>query len=217
MNRTWFAGLLTALSLAVVGCGQQQQAIDSNITVFHELPASVNGKTVAVVAHPPELNDSLEFKAYRPFVEKYLMQAGFEIVSRDNADYVALFSFGFDRRGSAQLASLSVSNDLGDAPVYVQSPMAGSRFDSVERRHASGGNGVYARNVSIDLVAATAGDPNPNKAIFKAHAVTMGACAGKPEVVHKMVAAIFEGFPGRSGATRIVQLPADANCRVSRL
>lgn len=229
MNKSWWAGFLAVVVLALGGCGQQ--AIDSNITVFHELPPSVAGKTVAVVAFPPELNDSLEFKAYRPLVEKYLMESGFEIASRDNADYVALFNFGFDRRAPAQIASLEMFKDVGDAVGYrpvsfdavagldpagharPPSSFSTKRFETVAHANRAPNSGVYARSVAIDLVASSSQASGRGGKIYAARAVTVGSCVGKPEVVHKMVAAIFEGFPGRSGSTRMVRLPTDGNCR----
>ena len=227
MTRTSWAGLLMAVVLALGGCGQR--VIDSNVTVFHSLPASVDGKTVAVVAFPPELNDSIEFKTYRPVVERHLIEAGFEIVSRDNAEYIALFSFGSALGAPGQIASLAVANDVDGAVGYRpaevsasdgatrQSPFSISRFETVEHRRGSGSDAVYARNVALDLVPGPSFGSDEGRKVYKARAVSIGSCAGTPEMVKNMVAAIFEGFPGRSGTSRVVRMPAGAACRGSRL
>lgn len=210
------------------GCAPR--AIDTDITVFHQTHHAIVGDKVAVVGYPAERNDSLEFKAYRPFVEKHLLDAGFEIVGRDSADYIVLFAFGVHRDAAGQFASLSGSAQSdtqspyrrissapadpgvspGAADTATPDPLAA--VEAAQPAEGAGGDGAPSRNVAIEVVEAAslrAGNP---VVIFEAHAVSNAACDADAPYVQEMVKAIFAHLPGQAPRPEAAKAPVRLAC-----
>lgn len=214
MVKGWLVGVLVAVSAVLDGCAPR--VIDADITVFHQAHRAIEGNKVAVVGYPAERNDSLEFKAYRPFVEKHLLDAGFEVVGRDSADYIVLFAFGVHRDAAGQFASLSgaaqsaaqspyrrISSALSDPEVSpgatdTETPDPPATDEAVQPAGRAGGDGAPSRNVAIEIVEAAslrAGNP---VVIFEAHAVGNAACDADAPYIQAMVRAIFAHLPGQA-------------------
>ena len=103
---------MTTLFVAVIAMGGCTE-IRTNRTVFHSLPESVQGKTIAVVGYPEGRNHSLEFLSYKSLIEQKFQMNGFSVRENlDDAEYVALISYGIDEGTTA--------TQTGSEPVYGQ-------------------------------------------------------------------------------------------------
>lgn len=101
--------LLVPVSAILIGASACTPMVQSNVTAFHHLsPNSVKGRTLAVLPHSGERQQSLEFASYRKVLEGRFAQQGFVIADKpEGADAIAFVSFGIDG-GTTQTTTMTM-------------------------------------------------------------------------------------------------------------
>lgn len=203
------AFMLLAVAVILAACGTP--AIDANVTAFYTPEVrTIASKTIAVRAQPAALEASLEFKSYRPKIERKLRLVGFDISKpSDDPDFIANVSYGID--GREQRSSTSSDPYFGSVGVGV----------GVGRAPFYGGYGrtyntqtweEYSRFIAIDIVTEnTANSENPTR-IYEGRVQSVGKCPTLAGVFDGVLEAMFEGFPGVNGKTTFISIPWDGSC-----
>ena len=86
--------------------------VHSNVQTFSNLPMDYNGKRVAVLGYPEEIDKSLEWSSYKPTFEKKFQKQGFVMSDAENADYIAFVTYG--------ISAPKTSTHIGSVPIYGQ-------------------------------------------------------------------------------------------------
>lgn len=86
--------------------------VQANVQSFSNLPQAYAGKKVAVLGYPKETKDSLEWKSYKPAFEAQFAKQGFIVTDEDNADYIALVTYG--------IGEPKTTTQVGSIPQYCQ-------------------------------------------------------------------------------------------------
>ncbi len=213
--------ILLILAVSLSGCAgvSQQSRIISNISSFSELPKTLVGKSIHLLAYPAEKNDSLEWKSYRKIFESGFEKSGFTITKLDSADYVAFISYGINDGTTTQ--------DTYSTPVYG-STGGGTTYHSGTVSSSGGGYGSYSgtsysmptygvvgsttstttgekftRNIAIDIVdRKTMKNKKPVK-VYEGRVRSAGTCSIFNQVIDEMVEGFFLKFPKGSGKVTV--------------
>jgi len=218
--------ILLILAVSVVGCQTAgTPLLYANISSFSELPKALVGKSIHLLAHPEQKNDTLEWKSYRKIFESGFRKSGFTITELASADYVAFISYGIDGG--------KVTQDTVTTPVYG-STGGGTTYHSGTVSSYGGGYGSYSgtsysmptfgvvgsstsiisgerfrRNIAIDIVdRKTLKSEKPMK-LYEGRVRSAGSCSQMNQVMDEMVQGFFQKFPNGSGK---VVIPSVADC-----
>lgn len=221
---------MNALFVAVIvigGCASPE--FQTNRTVFHSLPESTQGKTIAIVGYPEERNHSLEFRSYKLLIEQKFRTFGFSVREKvDDAEYVALISYGIDAG--------TTTTQTGSVPMYGQTGGGSTYHSGTVNTYGSGGYGygsysgtsytmptygivgsqsysynitTYNRNLAMDIVRTkTLNSKYPEK-IYEARLTSKGICGQILQVMDEFIEALFEGFPGKSGEAKNIVISGE--------
>ena len=217
--------ILLVLAMSIAGCQTATLQVQANISSFSELPKVLVGKSIHLLAHPEQKNDTLEWKSYRKIFESGFRKSGFTITELASADYVAFISYGID--------SGKITQDTVTTPVYG-STGGGTTYHSGTVSTYGGGYGSYSgtsysmptygvvgsstsvisrelfrRNIAIDIVdRKTLKSEKPMK-LYEGRVRSAGSCSQMNQVMDEMVQGFFQKFPNGSGK---VVIPAVADC-----
>lgn len=192
MTRFVLASLSAALLLS--GCAQTYVSPVSVTRFLGPVPARLGMGPIAVRAAPGIAN-SLEFAAYRQAVAAELTRLGYQVVAGEQA---------------AQVAELRVERAV-DQPGRRRNPVS---------LGAGGSTGSYGSGVGLGIGIDLSGPP-PAVADNRMGVIIRDGASGQPlwegradfsasanskygsaqAAAAKMAAALFAGFPGRSGET----------------
>ena len=211
--------ILLILAVSIAGCQTVKPFIEANISSFSELPKALVGKSIYLLAHPQEKNDTLEWKSYRKIFESGFRKSGFTITELASADYVAFISYGIDGG--------KVTQDTVTTPVYG-STGGGTTYHSGTVSSYGGGYGSYSgtsysmptygvvgsstsivsgeqfsRNIAIDIVdRKTLKSEKPVK-VYEGRVRSAGTCSQMNQVIDELVQGFFQKFPNGSGAVTV--------------
>ena len=212
---------LLILVVSISGCTTPPGFVIANISSFSELPKVLVGKSIHLLAHPEEKNDTLEWKSYRKIFESGFRKSGFTITELASADYVAFISYGID--------SGKITQDTVTTPVYG-STGGGNTYHSGTVSSYGGGYGSYSgtsysmptygvvgsstsiisgelfrRNIAIDIVdRKTLKSEKPVK-VYEGRVRSAGSCSQMNQVIDEIAEAFFQKFPNGSGKVEITQ------------
>jgi hypothetical protein len=224
-RRLLLATLLLPLALAT-GCAS---TVTTQVTPFHDLANERSGGLQGqrfVILPTPEQQSSLEFGAYADLVRQALVDKGLVDAGDDlaGADLGASMSYEVIGRGGGATRSTTGSVGFGAGSggfsrggigIGIGFPIGGGSSGEV--------NFQRTLHVRIDRLrggkpqpASPAPDPasppampGPATRVFEARAISEGPSASIAPVMRAMVQAIFDGFPGESGRTRVVSVPME--------
>ncbi len=191
------AAMLGAV-LALAGCAAQTPP--TQVTRFH-LGQPIAPAEVAVESRDPTMAKSLEFQVYANAVSAELVRNGFRPAPNvAQSELVAVVDMMRDMRvGPPRPAPFSIGLGVGGASFGRRSAVGGDvgvGFPVGKSRP----NQVVHTEMSVQLKRRSEGS-----VIWEARARTL-ARAGTPEATEnaaavKLAAAMFQGFPGKSGET----------------
>lgn len=212
---------LTALFL-LVGCALSP-VVETNNTAFFVGEYSPKG-SIKVISGEAEVNESLEFAAYKKKIEFKLASVGYSIEGDANkADYIALVAFGIDS-GKSAVISTPIFGQTSGGSTYSSGTMssAGGSASYSGTSYAMPTYGVvgsatrsvtmYKRALALDILEAESfKEGRPNK-VYEGRTTSTGSCSVIVEVFDEMLEAMFTGFPGENGRNRKQRLAGEANC-----
>ncbi len=201
--------LLLALALTT-GCAR----LETKVTRFHQLPNVSPGKTFTL-SGPKKRAHRLEYDKYASLIAARLSAHGWRYTHSAQSDYVATFDCGI----------------LGTRDAYDVVPVMGYsggeavfQTGAVYNRHGKyrgsysgvgysmpvyGVVGSAAAPVTVfdRFLTLTITDRRTGKTVFESRAISSGESGEINEVLPAMIDALFQDFPGPSGATRVYQTP----------
>lgn len=203
--------LVAITCAAIAGCAQ---FIRSQVSVFHEIPEGTR-PTYALLQFK-EQEGSLEHKTYESLARQELNSKGFREVPVDQAEVIAFLQYGIDS-GREITYSYPIIGQTGTASSYttgtVQSygggyaTYSGTTYNTPSYGVVGTGVGSrteYGRFLRLDFVDRAALVGGKVKKLYEARVVSRGSSGQLSLVMPSMIRALFEEFPGKSGATRTV-------------
>ena len=192
------------MTFALAACASPKYVV-SDVTRHHSLPRAPSGETFVVVASDDEQDESLAFDAYAAVIEQQLSKLG-------------LRTFGGGQSSPDMVVTLKWSIEGPSPDVKSTSTGFGYGFGH-GNRHSSFGYGygfpsesrtktrqMFVRRVELAIYDGdTYNGENPTR-LFEGTAVSAGTNGQIDPVMPYILQAIFEQFPGASGATRTVRI-----------
>jgi len=200
-----------AAALFLSGCAS---TVTTQVTSFHQLADSLQGRRF-VITPSPEQQTSLEFGTYANLVREALVSKGLVDAGagRGAADLGVALSYGVTgstsgfRSGTGGYAGIGAGSgggfSMSGVGIGIGFPIGGGGATETQ----------YQRNLTVQIDrltgAPSAGQAASGTRVFEAQAISEGESASLAPVMRAMVQAIFQEFPGPSGATRVVRVPLD--------
>lgn len=215
MLKTLFAAAVALLALT--GCVSQKY-VTSDITRFHALTESPQGKTFAIVALDEDQESSFAFKQFGDLMNQRLSALGFKQYAGGGgpgqADYVVTLRYAVygpsadvRTRYSGFGGRMGFGFGFGYAPYWGRAPFGYPGYDpfwddhyDVETRQ------LFTRRVEVNLFRAATYSTDRKERVFEGRAVSSGLNGQVEPVMPYILDAIFQDFPGRSGETRTVNV-----------
>lgn len=193
----------------------------SDVTAFHQLPSTINGKTVAISPMNPDNADSLEFGAYANAIAGELAKQGFTIATSDAPDLVVMFDVGISQ-GREKLRAMGGGfggwggpwgwggwgagwGGFG-GPWGLGGPWGWGGWGA--GWGGSFGSQVYSRTVYPSILRLEMREPDGN-VLFEGRAQSELRRNNLPDAVPYLARAILRDFPGENGKTRRVVVEKD--------
>lgn len=217
--------VITSLALLfLASCAQ----VRTNVEVFHELPPDYVGQQIGIVAADARKADTMEFKTYGAKLAQKLVDAGFEFVGGDaQPKYVAMFDYAI---GPGQQITETYSKPIYGVTGYSSALTMGT-FQSYGGLGTYGGTtlltptyGVtgyktgittrteHPRKVAVWVFDMNWDDLKSSRQVYQLLVISSGKCATLSAVIDEMLEAGFQEFPGESGESRRVTVPAKFDC-----
>ncbi len=215
---------MAAIMILFMGAGCTPM-VQSNITTFHELSAEqVRGKTAAVLPANAELEESLEFRAEKPLVERGLAGLGLRVISLEEAkargvDYAVFFGYGANS-GREQLYSYSIPtygqtgvsssvtsgtmNSVGPTSNFSATTTYMPQYGITGHQNHIGSTTVYDRTAVIDIWKMQAGS-DPIK-VYETTVNSSGSSQQVTAVLDEMIAALFKSFWQQGSRTESIAM-----------
>jgi len=213
-----------SVTLLLVACVQ----VRANVEIFHKLPSDFSGTSVAILPADNDKENTIEFETYSAKLAEHLRKVGLRVVSIDTQpDYLVLFDYAI---GSGQQITGTYS-----VPQYgVTGYSSAQTYGSIQ---SYGGYGTYSgttylnptygvtgytshsytntqfpRSLLVSIYKINREKPDASDQVYQMTVSSSGRCGALSEVIDEMLNAGFEEFPGESGTSRKVIVPAKADC-----
>lgn len=199
--------LIGLLVILLSACATGPGMVRTEVTSFNEWPASI--ERTYVFASPVGMADSLEQRAYEDLVAEELARQGFTRVQDPAAARLAV----------TVRARLSEQTRQAVEPIFFD-PFWRGRWDTMWYPPGMyGGFGgyreypvtVFQRALTMEISDRRATGPaGIGRRIYEGTVLSAGSSNSLAAVVPYLVRALFSDFPGRSGQTRVIEVPIDA-------
>ena len=213
--------LLSVVALLLSGCATLQVETDS--TAFYTADYTVQG-SISVVAANAEVNDSLEFAAYKQKFEAKLTEVGYQVVEdAEQADFIALVAYGIDH-GKTSYVTTPIFGQTGGGASYssgtINTATGNTSYTASSYRMPTYGvvgavsstATVYNRAIAMDIVVAKSLSSGKVQKVYEGRTRSLGSCPVIVEVLDEMLEAMFSGFPGENGRNRHMRISGEYNC-----
>jgi len=197
------------------GCAGPRFVAD--VSQFHEWPEREQERRFSVVARDKTKETTLEFAAYARQLAAELEKRGFQ-QTRDarQSDVIMLLDYGVDS-GTVESYPVPVYGYYPDQYRLVHGvtkdgrPFSAHVYDSGSYEpigYAQESRTIYKRTLDLDIVLAKDWRRGKTVKRYEGRVVSVGLEQEFVAVVPKMIEALFRDFPGVSGTSRTVVLPA---------
>lgn len=186
--------------------------IQSDVSVFHEIPPTFTGTTYAMIPFK-EQEGSLEHKNYERAVKSELDAKGFREAPIENAEVVIFLSYGIDtgkevvesypiigKTGVSSSHSYGTVQSYGSYGTYSGTTTYKPTYGVVGTSVTS--STEYTRFLKLDILDRKALTEKQIKKLYEVKVFSRGSSGQLPAVLPTMIKALFEEFPGKSGSTR---------------
>ncbi|MDG1707167.1 MAG: DUF4136 domain-containing protein [Emcibacteraceae bacterium] len=185
--------LLSAL-LIIASC---TNSIKSNVTRFHQLPPP-SGQSIEVISINPALQQSIEFGTYADIIGEQLGKFGYTPPIGDKSHYVAEISYSIENaRGVVVESSSPFSVGVGVGGGSRRGTSVGM---GISTSFGSGGRKEeYVNRLQMNIINLAT-----TERVFEGHAENISNNPNLSQTMPFLINAMFENFPGESGATNTV-------------
>ena len=215
LGRLVVVAIFLPLLAVAGGCASYMQA---QVTSFHQGAQDLRLEGKRFVIEPSVAQkDSLEFQAYADLVKRALVGEGLVAAGNGAAsELVVRLNFTIDG-GRTMVHGYPAYGYTHYGPVwswtpypvpgggvrYVWTPTYPMTYGVVGTHYAQ--STLYRRELHMVIEDRTPG--GNGRRLYEGTVVSEGGSASLAPVMPAMVRALFADFPGRNGATRIVQVP----------
>lgn len=201
------------MTLLVSGC----MMVTSNISVFHDLPPTAQALKYATLPLKSQ-EGSLEHQSYKQFIKTELNKRGYVETPVSDADVIVFLDYGIDT-GREVVSSYPIIGQTGTLSSYTTGTIqsyggyatySGTTYHTPTYGVVGSGtrsDTVYTRFLRLDFVDRAELAAGKVKKRYEAKVVSAGSSSQIAAVMPAMIEALFEDFPGKSGATRRVDVP----------
>jgi len=214
---TFRSTLLALCLLGVLLGGCTTTMVLSHVTVFHELSTAPQDVKYAFLRSPHQ-EGSLEHKAYEQMVREQLSKRGFLEVPVAQANVAVFLSYQIDD-GKTVISSYPIFGQTGVAGsqtygnIYSTSRGTASFSATTAYTPSIGVVGTgnrsdlqYTRKVQLDILDRQLLDNGTVSKIYEGKVTSVGSSGQLTRVMPYMLRSLFQEFPGRSGATKDIEL-----------
>ncbi len=204
---------IISLLMVVMLSGCATSRIVTNNTAFFVDSYETKG-SISVVSGEADVNNSLEFAAYKKKFESKLSEVGYKIEKDPNkADYIALVAYGIDD-GKTSTVSTPIFGQTGGGTTYSSGTVYGSsgsaNYSGTSYTmptygvvgSSTGSVTTYSRAIALDIVEASSFKEGSPKKVYEGRTKSKGSCSVIVEVFDEMLEAMFSDFPGENGRNR---------------
>lgn len=183
--------------------------IQSNVTVFHNLPVDLTGYSFEIVPNQEEQKNDLEFKHYADIISNYLAQKGLvnKELKNSECNYIINIEYGIDsgethtysvpRFGQTGVASSS-TNFIGNTAYTNYAPTFGQVGSTI------GSYKVFTRCLQLTMYKVV--ESGEKQEIYKGNVISTGSKNQMLPIFPYLVQSLFQDFPGQNGSSKTVQL-----------
>jgi hypothetical protein len=210
--KRWVIALAAISTLLLSGCASY--SVKSNVTAFHEWPATLQEKTY-VFERTKDQDNSLEYRNYENLVRSELARLGFtEASTTQTPKLKAMLDYNISVRDVREIYPVVVNSGWPGPywgpywrgpyrrgyyypgpyydPFWYGSPMVQQRETNYQ---------VFTRRLHVLLAQAP-----DNKRLHEVTVVSEGGNGSLAAIMPYMVKSAFQDFPGQSGVPRVVEL-----------
>lgn len=186
--------ILLASLFVLVGCTNN---IKSNVTQFHQL-APPNGRSIEVISMNPSLQQSIEFGAYADLIGAQLGKFGYTPPTNDISHFVAEISYSIENVRGAVIENRSpVSVGVGVGGGSHRGTSVGM---GISTSFGSGSNQEeYVSRLNMNII-----NLSTTKRVYEGHVDNISNNPNLAQTMPFLINAMFENFPGISGATTTI-------------
>ncbi|MDG1995499.1 MAG: DUF4136 domain-containing protein, partial [Emcibacteraceae bacterium] len=171
--------------------------IKSNVTRFHQLPPA-NGQSIEVISIDPALQQSIEFGTYADMIGSQLGSYGYTSATDGKSHYIAEISYSIENaRGVIVENSSPISVGVGVGGGSRRGTSVGmgisTSFGSGSRKEE------YVNRLHMNIINLAT-----TERVFEGHAENTTNNPNLSQSMPFLINAMFENFPGESGATNTV-------------
>ncbi len=206
----WRPAVAIGLLLVALGAGCASQ-LTAQVTSFHQIAEP--DRTLAgqrfVIQPSDEQRGGLEFARYADLVRAALVSNGLVDAGDGPADLGVRLRYALNGTGGTLGASgtsggFAIGSGRGGGVSFgigIGFPIGGGAGAPAESTS-------YRRELRVTIDRLAPAPPAPPR-VFEGQAVSEGPSASLAPVMPAMVRALFDGFPGKSGESRVVRVPLD--------
>ena len=212
------------MALNLVACSPVQTYLKTDTTAFYKQPFESKG-SIVVLPGDINLNNSLEFDAYRQKLQTKLIAEGFNLASdKASADFAALLLFAVDdgkesvvytpiygRTGRHINSYSDIAYSEDGKAVYIRKNYLSPSYGVVGASAQTKTN--YRHTLAMDIVTADSLNQDQMKKVYEGRTISVGKCSLTVEVFDEMLEAMFVDFPGENGRNRSQTVEASTNCQ----
>jgi hypothetical protein len=220
MLRTVLTAVVALVALA--GCASPK-FVTSDVTRYHALTESPQGRTFAIVALDDDQETSFAFKQFADQINQRLSALGLKQYGGGGgpagADYVVTLRYAVygpsadvRTRWSGFGPRARFGFGYGYGPYWGGGPFGYMGYDpfwddhlDVETRQ------LFTRRVEVNIFKGATFGTERKERVFEGRAVSSGLSAQIEPVMPYILDAIFQEFPGRSGETKVVSVEVPAS------
>lgn len=203
--------IISMMLLLLSGCASTQK-IQSDVTVFQDWPANVQGQRFAFERTEQQAND-LERRAYENLVRNELVQVGLSETSKEEAaDIKVALSYGISARDVRIVEPVIVDPFWHERPFHrsffyphwhgFYRPFHDPFWHGMPlTEYRSTNFEIYKRHLKITLSRASDGKP-----LYDVTVISEGTNGSLAAVMPYMVRSAFADFPAKNGVSRRIVL-----------
>lgn len=202
--------------------------VESQVEVFHELPISYPGESIAILSGDENKAGTLEFKDYAARLRAKLTEVGFNVVDGNSRPkYVAFLGYAVGP-GEQVTSSYSIPNYgvTGYSSSYTQGTLnsfggigtySGTTTYTPQYGITGYSTGIttstyFPRVVVVDIYEVDWSNVKDARQVYQLSISSSGTCGVLSQVIDEMLEAGFQNFPGENASAKRIQISSDAEC-----
>ena len=200
---------VAALAIGAFGLSACAETLDTTVSRYQAMPAPQGQTFYVVPAGGMAASGGLEFQRYAGIVAQHLQARGYQPASsQQSANLIVQFGYGVDHGLTKIVSDPFYGDRFGYSPFFYPRYGFRSAFSygwNDPFWYGSGVDSYVEYHPQVDLHIRAAGTNQP---LFDGRAQARSTTNRLDRTIPSLVEAMFAGFPGRSGETVRITIPA---------